>query len=97
LLTGSIKSAEITDFIKNADLSSPQVVWCPRESIQDLVSTLQPKVVISNNSLEENALSKFSEENIKLFFTGRDGAVQWTPNGKFESFIQTTENKSSVL
>jgi len=97
LLTGSIKSAEITDFIKNADLSSPQVVWCPKESIQDLVSTLQPKVVISNNSLEENALSKFSEAKIKLFFTGRDGAVQWTPNGKFETFIQTTENKSSVL
>jgi competence protein ComEC len=29
--------------------------------------------------------------------TGKDGAIQWTPNGNFQTFIQTTENKSSVL
>jgi competence protein ComEC len=97
LLTGTIKFSEITEMIKNGDLSSSQVIWCPKESIQDLVSTLQPQVVISNNSLEQDALSRLSEAKIKLFSTGRDGAVQWTPDGKFETFIQTTENNSSVL
>jgi competence protein ComEC len=54
-------------------------------------------VVISNANLEPSILSKLNKEPSKLFLTGRDGAIQWTPKGEFETFIQTTENKSSVL
>ncbi|WP_353932937.1 ComEC/Rec2 family competence protein [Okeanomitos corallinicola TIOX110] len=98
LLVGTVKSQQIEQLVKNGDLSSPQVLWCPPESLQDLVEVLKPSVAIATtNNLNSKTLSAISKGNTKLFFTGRDGAIQWTPNGDFEAFIQVTENKSSNL
>ena len=98
LLVGNIKSQQIQELVKSGDLSSPQVLWCPSESLQDLILALKPQIAITPaNSLDSKTLSSLSKGQTKLFFTGKDGAVQWTPNGDFQSFIQTTENKSSVL
>ncbi|MFM2064161.1 MAG: hypothetical protein RLZZ507_3832 [Cyanobacteriota bacterium] len=98
LLVGSITSQQIAQLIKTGDLSSPQVLWCPSESLQDLVKALQPQVAIaSDNNLDQKTLDSISKGQTKLFFTGKDGAIQWTPNGDFEAFIQVTENKSSDL
>ena len=81
------------------------MLWCPSESLPDLVLALKPQIAIAQhsvgippaNNLDNKTLSSLSKEQTKLFFTGQDGAVQWTPNGDFQTFIQTTENKSSVL
>ena len=79
-------------------MSSPQVLWCPSESLQDLILALKPQIAIApTNNLDSKILSSLSKGQMKLFFTGKDGAIQWTPNGDFQTFIQTTENKSSVL
>lgn len=97
LLVGSIKSQQIAQLVKTGDLSSPQVLWCPSESLQDLVTALQPQVAIaSDNNLNSKTLDAIKGKT-KLFFTGRDGAIQWTPDADFEAFIQVTENKSSNL
>ncbi|MEA5554814.1 ComEC/Rec2 family competence protein [Anabaena cylindrica UHCC 0172] len=98
LLVGSVKSQQIEQLMKTGDLSRPQVLWCPSESLQDLVLALQPQVAIATaNNLDSKTLSALSGEKTKLFFTGRDGAIQWTPKGEFEAFIQVTENKASSL
>lgn len=98
LLVGSIKSQQITELVKTGDLSSPQVLWCPSESLEDLVTALQPQVAIASaNNLSTKTLDTISKGQTKLFFTGRDGAIQWTPDSEFEAFIQVTENKSSNL
>ncbi len=97
-MVGNIKSQQIQELVKSGDLSSPQVLWCPSESLQDLILALKPQIAITPaNGLDSKTLSSLSKGETKLFFTGKDGAVQWTPNGDFQSFIQTTENKSSVL
>ncbi|MBK1986152.1 ComEC/Rec2 family competence protein [Sphaerospermopsis aphanizomenoides BCCUSP55] len=96
LLIGSVKSQQIQQLVKTGGLSSPQVLWCPSESLKDLVLALQPQVAIASaNNLDSKTLSAISKGKTKLFFTGEDGAIQWTPNGDFEAFIQVTENKSS--
>ncbi|AFZ58929.1 ComEC/Rec2 family competence protein [Anabaena cylindrica FACHB-243] len=98
LLVGTVKSQQIEQLMKTGDLSSPQVLWCPSESLQDLVVALKPQVAIATaNNLDSKTLSSLSQEKTKLFFTGRDGAIQWTPKGEFEAFIQVTENKASSL
>ncbi|MEI6441585.1 MAG: ComEC/Rec2 family competence protein [Nostocales cyanobacterium ELA583] len=98
LLVGNIKSQQIKELIKSGVLSSPQVLWCPSESLQDLVLALKPQIAISpTDNLDSKRLSSLSKGGTKFFFTGKDGAIQWTPNGNFQTFIQTTENKSSVL
>jgi competence protein ComEC len=103
LLIGSVKSQQIEELIKTGGLSSPEVLWCPSESLQDLVLALKPQVAIANrsvgitsaNNLDNKTLSALSKGKTKLFFTGSDGAIQWTPDGDFETFIQVTENKFS--
>ncbi len=98
LLVGNIKSKELQQLVKNGSLPRPQVLWCNPQSLKDLVLALKPKVAIASSAnLDEKTLSELGQSQTQLFFTGRDGAIQWTPNGQFESFIQATENKSSVL
>ncbi|MBD2388802.1 ComEC/Rec2 family competence protein [Cylindrospermum sp. FACHB-282] len=98
LLVGNIKSQELTQLVNTGALLRPQVLWCASESLKDLVMALKPQVAIATNgNLDPKTLSELSKAKIKLFFTGKNGAIQWTPSGEFESFIQVTENKSSVF
>ncbi|MEH2288070.1 ComEC/Rec2 family competence protein [Nostoc sp.] len=98
LLVGNVKSKEVQQLVKNGGLTRPQVLWCAPESLKDLVIALQPQVAIASSAnFDSKTLSELNQSQTKLFFTGRDGAIQWTPNGQFEAFIESTENKSSVL
>jgi len=98
LLVGNVKSKEVQQLVKNGSLPRPQVLWCAPQSLKDLVIALQPKVaIVSSANFDPKTLSELNKSQTKLFFTGRDGAIQWTPNGQFETFIEATENKSSIL
>ncbi len=98
LLVGNLKPDELRQVLKNKALPHPQVLWCATESLKDLVLALQPQIAIAPNAdLDPKIFSELSQSQTKLFFTGRDGAIQWTPKGEFEAFIQATENRASVL
>jgi competence protein ComEC len=53
--------------------------------------------IATSSQVDQKTLSELSQTQTKLFFTGRDGAIQWTPNRQFETFIQAAENKTSVF
>jgi len=98
LLVGNLKPDVLSQLVKSGRLPHPQVLWCPAQSLKELVLTLQPQVAIaSSTTLEPKTLSELSQSQTKVFVARRDGAIQWTPDGQFESFMQVTENKSSVL
>ncbi|MFN6537768.1 MAG: ComEC/Rec2 family competence protein [Nostoc sp. EkiNYC01] len=98
LLVGNIKSQEVQQLVKNGSLPRPQVLWCAPQSLKNLVLALQPKVAIASAAnFDEKTLSELNQNDTKLFFTGRDGAIQWSPNRDFEAFIEAPENQSSVL
>ena len=98
LLVGNLKRDELRQLLKNKALPRPQVLWCATESLKDLVLALQPQIAIAPDAdLDPKILSELSQSQTKLFFTGRDGAIQWTPKAEFEAFIQATENRASVL
>jgi competence protein ComEC len=98
LLIGNLKASDLKQLIKAGTLPHPQVLWCQPQTLKELVPVLQPEVSITTNAdLDPKELSELSQVKTKLFFTGRDGAIQWTPKGQFEAFIQANENKSSVL
>jgi competence protein ComEC len=98
LLVGNIKSQEVQKLVKTGSLPRPQVLWCAPQSLKNLVLALQPKVAIASAAnFDEKTLSELNQNDTKLFFTGRDGAIQWSPNRDFEAFIEAPENQSSVL
>ncbi|WP_066423376.1 ComEC/Rec2 family competence protein [Anabaena sp. 4-3] len=98
LLVGNVKAKEVERIMKAGGWPNPQVLWCNSESLKDLVISLQPQVAIAGyGNLDSNTLAELSKTSTKLFLTAQDGAVQWTPQGEFESFIQVSENKSSAI
>ncbi|MFN6559830.1 MAG: ComEC/Rec2 family competence protein [Nostoc sp. ChiSLP01] len=98
LLVGNIKSQEVQQLVKNGSLPRPQVLWCAPQSLKNLVMALQPEVAIASAAnLDEKTLSELNQSQTKVFFTGRDGAIQWSPSRDFEAFIEAPENQSSVL
>lgn len=98
LLVGNLKPSELRQLIKQGGLPQVQVLWCPPQILKELVPILQPEVTITTNAdLDPQILSELSQTKTQLLFTGRDGAIAWTPDGQFEAFTQTMENKSSVF
>lgn len=98
LLVGELKTPELRQLLQGGGLLRPQVLWCPAQSLQELIPALQPQVAIATSTkVDQKTLSELSLSQTKLFFTGRDGAIQWTPNRQFETFIQAAENKTSIF
>ncbi|MGJ5673096.1 MAG: ComEC/Rec2 family competence protein [Nostochopsis sp.] len=98
LLVGDLKSTEIRQLLQTGGIPRPQVLWCYGESLKELVTILQPQIAIATSAnIDQKAVSEISQGQTTLYFTGKDGAIQWTPQREFERFIQTTENKTSVL
>ncbi|WP_009630250.1 ComEC/Rec2 family competence protein [Synechocystis sp. PCC 7509] len=97
LLVGNTKpnKQEIQALSKNT--SSIQLILFAKAFDADLVEAIKPENAIAytqNIVLRADNLKKIKT---KIFLTGRDGAIQWTPNHKFESIIETAENNASLL
>lgn len=98
LLVGNVKLKEVEQLVKAGNLLRPQVLWCSPQILKDLVELLQPQVVIASSaSVDPKVLSELSKQQIQLFFTRDDGAIQWTPDNQFEAFVQAIESKSSIF
>ncbi|MBD2364414.1 ComEC/Rec2 family competence protein [Anabaena minutissima FACHB-250] len=98
LLVGDVKSQEVQRIMKAGGWPNPQVLWCKSESLKDLVTVLKPQVAIASaGNIDSNTLAELNKTSTRIFLTAQDGAIQWTPKGEFESFIQVEENKSSAI
>ncbi len=98
LFVGNQNPTKLKKLMKSGELPHPQVLWHTGKILRSLLKALEPQVAIAGNTnLSSRDLSAISKMKTKVFFTGRDGAIQWTPEGKFEAFIQDTENRTSVL
>jgi competence protein ComEC len=72
--------------------------WSGEVLNPDLLEAIKPKVAIASSAtLNSNTISMLRQGNTQIFLTGQDGAIQWTPGGKFEVTIVAPENRSSLL
>jgi competence protein ComEC len=99
LIMGEVKTNELRQLLQTGSLPRIQILCCPSQSLEELIPVLQPQVVIltTRSNLDKKTLSKLNQSQTKIFFTSKDGAIQWTPNKRFETFIQAVENQTSVL
>lgn len=99
LLLGNLKPNEQKKLALTKRLPRVQVLWWSGESLAtDLVKALEPEVAIAASAtLEPDTVSGLRKAKTQLFWTRRDGAIQWTPSGKFEATIEATENNASLL
>ncbi|MBD1920038.1 ComEC/Rec2 family competence protein [Microcoleus sp. FACHB-831] len=98
LLMGDLKSADQRQLLSE-NLPRVQVLqWSGEPLILELLKALEPKVAIaSSNSIDPETAQMMRQSNTKIYWTGKDGAIQWTPKGEFETTLETTESDGSLL
>ena len=99
LLLGEMKPDVQKQLAKTGNLPRVQVLWWSGEHLTpELLKALQPKVAIaSSNTMDSEAAQLLRNSKIPLYWTGRDGAIQWTPNGGFESTLEAINNDAPLL
>jgi competence protein ComEC len=90
---------EIEKPVNNEKLPHAQVlVWSGKKLDANLIAAVKPEIAIASAAkLDRETMAELRRSKVKVFLTGRDGAVQWTPNGKFEIAVETVEDKTSAL
>jgi len=82
----------------NQTFTRVQVLWWSGESLATDLLAIKPEVAIASAAtLDPDTLSRLRKGKTQVFWTGRDGAIQSTPSGKFEAIIEATENNASLL
>jgi competence protein ComEC len=99
LVLGEMKPDAQEQLAKTGNLPSVQVLWWSGEPLTpELLEALQPKVAIaSSNTVDLDTAQLLRNAKIPLYWTGRDGAIQWTPNGGFETTIEAIDNDAPLL
>ncbi len=77
----------------------PQVLWWSGGKLTaDLIKAMEPGVAIASSfTVDPEALSNLQKTNTKLYWTGRDGAIQWTPADQFEPTLEVTDSNTSFF
>ncbi|HEY9611310.1 ComEC/Rec2 family competence protein [Allocoleopsis sp.] len=99
LLLGEMKSEAQQQLIKSRNIPPVQVLWWSGESLApDLLKALQPKVAIaSSKTVDLDTAKLLQRAKIPLYWTGRDGAIEWTPQQGFETTIEATNKDAPLL
>lgn len=99
LFIGSLKSEEQKQLLITEKFPKVDVLWTSGQRITaELLKVVQPKVVIvSADTVDLETVANVNQAKIKLFITGKDGAVQWKPSGRFETTLELTEGYSALL
>lgn len=85
--------------IQNQTMLSTDVLWWSGESLTpELLSVLKPKVAIaSSKSIDPKTVESLNQQNTRIFWTGRDGALRWTPTEGFETTLDFDQTGHSLL
>ena len=99
LLMGETKPDVQKQLARANNLSRVQVLcWSGERLTPELLQVLQPKVAIaSSNTVDLDAAQLLRNAKIPLYWTGRDGAIQWTPNTGFETTLEALPNDAPLL
>lgn len=80
-----------------AKLAAKVLWWNGSDLAPELLQAIKPEVAIASRSiLPEPVVDQIQNANIRLFSTGRDGAIQWTPANQIQT-LREVEDTASPL
>ncbi len=92
LLLGDLKDNQLHQRALAEFLPKLEVLWCGGTLDLNLVKALRPAVAIASAAtVEADTAAQLRQSNTKLFLTERQGAIQWTPTGGFETKPEATQ------
>jgi competence protein ComEC len=99
LLQNLEPSAEQQRLLTAKILTPAQVLWWSGEFLRpDLLSVIDNQVAIASaDSIDPDTALRLREQAIATYWTGHDGAIQWTPEKGFTPFLNPLENNPSAF
>ena len=94
-----LKSREQNTLAGSGRLSPTPILWWTGEPLAgNLLQVVKPRVAIASaTSIDPDTLTQLKQRKIQVYWTGRDGAVQWTPSRGFTVTQQSGENEASLF
>ena len=63
--------------------------WSGGRLAERAIAKIHPKVAIAATANPDPETVKLLEQkNVRVYYTGRDGAIQWTPTGEFKPYLE---------
>jgi len=99
LLLGEIAPEAQKKLVATGSLKPAQVLWWSGKTLTpELLKTIGPKVAIASaDEIDSSTAAQLNQSKTQLFWTGRDGAIQWTPAAGFKTTLESQENQTSFL
>ncbi|HLO47110.1 MAG TPA: ComEC/Rec2 family competence protein [Kamptonema sp.] len=99
LLIGDIEAEAQKRLVASGNITGAQVLWWSGETLTaELLQAVKPQFAIASaNSLDPDAVGLLHQANTQVFWTGRDGALVWTPAGGFKTTLDSEGADSSLL
>lgn len=92
------QSQGLVPWLQTAEVASPQVLWWSTKLDSEVIRALAPQVLIlTSQTVDPQILMQLQDEIPQVYWTPRDGAVQWTRDRGFETTFPTSENPASPL
>ncbi len=88
-----IPKKQQTEWLSNPALQNNQVLWWSGKAIQpEMLDRLKPNVAIAySNQIDPETVAQLEKNGTQFYSLGRDGAMRWTPQIKFEKTLGSDE------
>ncbi|UNU25267.1 ComEC/Rec2 family competence protein [Microcoleus vaginatus] len=99
LLVGEMTPEAQRKLAATGTLKPAQVLWWSGKTLTaELLGAVGPQVAIASaNEIDPETAAQLRQSKTQIFWTGRDGALQWTPAGGFKTTLESEENQTSFL
>jgi len=93
LLLGNLKPDRQKQLAITGRLPRAQALWWSGETLSsELLETLQPEIAIASaRTLKPDTIAQLKQHKVQLYWTGRDGAIQWNPDMPEAGFKTTLD------
>ncbi|MGB7272535.1 MAG: ComEC/Rec2 family competence protein [Geitlerinemataceae cyanobacterium] len=97
LMMDKLDASQQTQLITSGKLSPIQVLcWSGQSLNPKLLEILKPETAIAfSNTLDDNTAKQLKDKQTQLYWTQRDGAVQWMQNEGFTTTLDVTDDDLS--
>jgi competence protein ComEC len=77
---------------------SASILWWTGGQIEPaILKAISPKIAIASaTSVVEAMVNQLYEDKIRVFYTGRDGAIQWNPDKDFHTLRDQQDTRSPI-
>ncbi|MEG4008763.1 ComEC/Rec2 family competence protein [Microcoleus sp. Pol11C1] len=99
LLLGEMTPEAQKQLVATGTLKPAQVLWWSGKALTaELLGAVGPQVAIASaDEIDPETAAQLRQSKTQIFWTGRDGALQWTPAGGFKTTLESEENQTSFL